>query len=1095
MMGRLGRAAGTTGEPGPAAAPSASGAPRRGRDGRTPGPAPRPQRAERASAAPSEDHPGLGQTPRQLRALVARLATPRVPTATYRLQFHAGFTFRDGRQLVPYLHALGVSDVYASPYLKARSGSPHGYDVADPNALNPELGTEEDYADLVAELSRHGMGHVADIVPNHMGIGDPGNFRWLDVLENGPASLYAKFFDIDWHPLKAEPRDRTRLVLPGLGDQYGKVLEDGQLALGYRDGAFWVQYFDQRFPLAPETYAHVLQPCLGQLEDTLGRRHEQALELASILYALGHLPPRAELEPAALEARNREKEIIKRRIRALHAAAPPFRQALHSTLDELNGREGSPESFDRLDALLDAQSYRLASWRVAAEEINYRRFFDIHELAAVRMEDPAVFQETHRLLLRLVREGKVSGLRIDHPDGLCDPAGYFWRLQRSCFAKVCAARLGDERCPGGRAAGANSATAERALEERLAVLFDRERARNPRSTLLRSFYVVAEKILSANEELPPDWPIHGTTGYEFLSVLNGLFVERNNERLFDAIYARFVRGTPSFRDLANSTKKMVMLISLASEVNGLGHHVKRIAGSNRRYRDFTLNSLTFVIREIIAALPVYRTYVDPESGAMSETDREHVGAAVAEAKRRNPRTDPSIFDFVRDTLLQSVPGGEACGPNGGDRARSSRRSALEEGRLRFVARFQQTSGPVMAKGVEDTAFYLYNRLVSLNEVGGEPERFGVSLATFHRHNRARQRRWPSALLATSTHDTKRSEDVRARINVLSEMPREWRAALARWGGLNGRQKPLVDGRLAPSRNEEYLLYQTLLGAWPLEPMDDGQYATFRERIAAFVLKALKEAKVNTSWIHPNVAYEGAVQQFVRTVLDTSVPNPFLRDLQPLRERVAHFGAFNSLSQVALKIASPGVPDVYQGNELWDFSLVDPDNRRPVDFALRARLLESIRRVIASPEADLAGFAHELVANKEDGRVKLYVTYRGLVARREDPSLFARGTYIPLRAEGPKKRHVCAFARVADGRAVIVAAPVLVVGLTGGATIAPLGAEVWGDTWLRLPGTPGQTYRDLFTGESLRAARAGGKAAVPLADVFQHFPVALLRLAA
>jgi len=921
------------------------------------------------------------------------------PSSTYRLQFHAGFTFQDAAQLVRYLHELGISHIYTSPYLRARSGSTHGYDVADPNALNPELGSQEDYDALVAELQRFGMGQLVDVVPNHMGIGDPGNFRWLDVLENGPASIYARFFDINWRQLK--------VVVPTLGDQYGKVLENGELRVEYRDGAFAIAYYEHGFPVAPDSYPRLLQDCLDRLQSELGRRHENVQELASILTAIHHLPPRRFLDAPAIEERNREKQIIKRRLRRLHDGWSEFRAVLEDVLREVNGEPGRAESFDRLDALLDDQSYRLAFWRVAAEEINYRRFFDITELAAVRMEDPQVFQDTHRLLLRLIGEGKIHGLRIDHPDGLRDPAAYFRQLNANA--------------PDG-------------------------------------FYVVVEKILLDDEPLRADWPVAGTTGYDFLNLLNGIFVARHNARFFDTIYFRFLRqGSQRFDDLANSTKKMVMLISLASEVNELAYMLKDIASSDRRHRDFTLNSLTFVIREVIAALDEYRTYIDPQTGAVSEADRRAIEDAVIEAKRRNPRTDPSIFDFVGETLLH---------PNADDR-------------LSFVARFQQTTGPVMAKGAEDTAFYQFNRLISLNDVGGDPDVFGRSLSSFHRENIRRNLAWPASMLAASTHDTKRSEDVRARINVLSELPRDWRAALTRWSRLNGRKKVVVEGRATPDRNEEYLVYQSLLGAWPFEGLDD----EFRRRIDEYILKALKEAKVHTSWISPNTAYEDGVRQFVRAILDDTEPNPFLDDFVALQQKVAFFGIFNSLSQTVLRLGSPGVADVYQGTELWDFSLVDPDNRRPVDFALRSRLLSSL--------ADST--THALMQSRENGRIKLFVAHKLLCLRRERPNLFVGASYVPLRGMGRKvtSQHVAAFARVSNGQSLIIAAPVLIATLMRGALAPPIGADVWRDDWLPVPAEAGRAYRDLFSSQVLKTEVIDGRAGFRLREVFGQLPVAAL----
>jgi (1->4)-alpha-D-glucan 1-alpha-D-glucosylmutase len=563
--------------------------------------------------------------------------------------------------------------------------------------------------------------------------------------------------------------------------------------------------------------------------------------------------------------------------------------------------------------------------------------------------------------------------------------------------------------------------------------------------------VVIEKILLGSERLRPDWQISGTTGYEFMNVLNGLFVARHNEQFFNTIYFRFLRqGAQRFIDHVNSSRKMVMLISLASEVNELAYLLKGIADSDRRYRDFTLNSLTFVIREVIAGLDVYRTYIDPETGASSDVDRAIITEAVHEAKQRNPRTDPSIFDFVGETLLE---------PRG------------DVNRLRFIARFQQTTGPVMAKGAEDTAFYTYNRLISLNEVGGVPDQFGRSVTAFHQANLKRARAWPASVLASSTHDTKRSEDVRARINVLSELPREWRSALTRWTRLNGRKKVVVDGQAAPDRNEEYLLYQTLLGVWP----DTGVDGELVRRMDEFALKALKEAKVHTSWITPNAAYEQAVLDWLHAVLESSA---FLQDFSELQRRVAFYGVFNSLSQTLLKLGSPGVADVYQGNELWDLSLVDPDNRRPVDYALRQRLLRSLKG--------------DLVESREDGRLKMLVVHRLLCLRRESPALFVGGSYTPLRTGGRahKYQHVCAFARSAEGRTLVVAAPVLIATLMRGVPQPPLGPEVWRDDWLYVP--PAAHYRDVLTGEVIETiAQDGGSTVLPLREVFGSLPVAAL----
>ncbi|HLG74055.1 MAG TPA: malto-oligosyltrehalose synthase [Chloroflexota bacterium] len=999
-------------------------------------------------------------TTKDLLEVLASWPRPRIPAATYRLQFHAGFTFRDARRLVPYLHDLGVTDVYASPYLKARAGSAHGYDVANPNALNPEIGTEDDYRALVEELASHGMGQVLDTVPNHMGIGDVNNVWWQDVLENGPSSVYADFFDIDWSPAGADIQDSDKVVLPILGDQYGLVLENGELRVVYEDEGLFVRYYDFKLPLAPESYIQPLEAALERWREAGNPGQAEELQrVEEIIGELRDLPRRRRTDPEARQERNRQKELIKRQLAALHDESSAFRRALSQALASLNGRKGDPRSFDALDALLGEQSYRLAFWRVAAEEINYRRFFDINDLAAVRVEDPHVFQATHALLLVLIRLGAVSGVRIDHPDGLRDPAQHLWRLQRSCFIDMNVDRV--REMLGGEIERAD-------LERTLGEVFD---SRLVSHDSLLPLYMVVEKILAVNEQLPEDWPVHGTTGYEFLNLLNGIFVDRSARPAMDGIYSRFTGLTGRYADLSNSTRKMVMLVSLPGEINGLAYRLKRLALRDRRHRDFTLNALTFAVREFIAALPVYRTYIDPDSGRISDADRAVIEQTTREAKRRNPRTDPTIFEYIRSQMLGIDTVEEA-----------------EAERLQFVARFQQVSGPVMAKGVEDTAFYQYNRLVSLNEVGGEPDQFGVSLAGFHRANARRAQTWPYSLLATSTHDSKRSEDVRARINVISELPRQWRAAVNRWHRLNAHHKPLVDGRLAPDRNEEYLLYQTLLGVWPLEELDDRGQAELRERVTAFMLKAAKEAKVNTSWINPSAAYEEALTQFVAAVLDWSAPSAFLDDFMLFERTVAEAGMFNSLSQTLLKLASPGVADVYQGNEVWDFSLVDPDNRRPVDYKLRRQLLAEVER--RSSNGDRAGFASELLKTRVDGRIKLYVTRTCLEARRTCPEAFLGGGYQPLRSTGGRSAHVCAFARTSPGDAIVAVAPVLVGSLLRNAA-EPVGEAVWGSTRLIVPSQVGSRFRNLFTDQILETEQSGRRASLPLSSVLADFPVALL----
>jgi (1->4)-alpha-D-glucan 1-alpha-D-glucosylmutase len=979
----------------------------------------------------------------------------RIPCATYRLQFNHSFTFAAAARVVSYLHALGVSDCYSSPYFKACPGSPHGYDVIDHGTLNPELGSDEDYGAFTAELRRHRMGQILDVVPNHVGIARGKNPRWADVLENGPSALSAPFFDIDWAPVKAALANKV--LLPILGDQYGRVLENQELALSYQDGAFFLVYYDHHLPIAPRPSTAILSHRLGDLERTLGADHPHLLEFRSIITALTHLPLRTETDREKVMERNREKEIIKKRLAALTAECAAVATFVADNVRFFNGTKGESRSFDPLDALLDDQAYRLAYWRVAAEEINYRRFFDINELAAVRTEDPAVFAVIHQLPLRLLEEGKITGVRIDHVDGLYDPSGYLWRLQQAAYQAL---HAGAPALNGAhpRQGNHHAAQVQSAHEPPLPHL---------------PCYVVVEKILSPGEQLPEHWPVHGTTGYDFLTALNGIFIEQDQEKRLTDIYRRFSRTRVDFPELVYASKKLIMLTSLSSEINLLAHQLDRLSERNRHSRDFTLNSLTHATREIIACFPVYRTYI--EDSGVAESDRAIVERAVARAKRKNPATDASVFNFVRDVLLLRFP--------------DSASEADREAQHAFVMKFQQYTGPVIAKGVEDTAFYIDNRLVSLNEVGGTPEQFGTSPAAFHQHNRERLERWPHTLLATTTHDTKRSEDVRARINVLSEIPGEWGAVLNRWSRINKKKKPLVEGQPAPDRNEEYLLYQTLLGAWPFAPMAADEYAAFKQRIQAYMHKATKEAKVHTSWINPHQAYDDAVQEFVSTVIDGAL---FFNDFQTLRYKVAQFGLYNSLAQALLKLTVPGVPDVYQGTELWDFSLVDPDNRRPVDYDHRRRLLAALQEQIRTAGHDLAGLAGELLDAREDGRIKLYVTHRTLTYRREHPGLFSAGAYLPVEGMGRCAEHVYAFMRRYHQRVILVAVPRLLARLVPDPHVPPVGSHIWGDSWLAVPPlSAGQCYRNLFTGETVEAAGHNGSMALALDKVFANFPVALL----
>lgn len=993
-------------------------------------------------------------------------ARRRLPESTYRLQCHAGFTFRDAASLVPYLRELGVTDLYASPYLKARPGSAHGYDITDHRALNPEIGGEADYEELVEALRRNGLGQVLDTVPNHMGVTGNENAWWNDVLENGPSSPYAEYFDIAWH---ASPRPELhgRVLLPVLGEPYGKALESQQLRLEYSGGAFSVAYFDHRFPVAPRSYGLILGHRTDELRQRLGPESPALIEYESILTAVKHLPRRTETEPQKVAERQREKEVIKRRLAALTGQSAAVREFLDSVIAEFNGRPGDRHNFDLLDELLDDQAYRLSYWRVAADEINYRRFFDVNELAALSMEREEVFEATHALFLRLLAEGKVTGLRIDHPDGLFDPRQYLTRLQEHYVLAVARAVFGKRP----EYQGHEWDEVRGPLLERIGrAMRDGEEAwtRWP-------LYVVVEKILGPDERLPDDWATFGTSGYDFLNAVNGLFVAPDSAAAFTRLYQNWIEDATPFGEVVYRKKFLILQVALSSELHTLAHQLDRLAQADRWSRDFTLTGLRHALRDVIACFPVYRSFIS--DGEVQESDRQYVQRAVARAQARNPALSSALFRFVRDMLLLKYP------EYAGEAERAEQR--------RFVGKFQQVTAPVMAKGLEDTAFYVYNRLLSLNEVGGAPDRFGLNPAALHRAFQERQGRWPWALSASSTHDTKRSEDVRARLNVLSEMPDEWGECLARWSRLNAPHRVATEDMLVPGPNGEYFLYQTLLGAWPLEPCGDTEYAAFVERIQEYMQKAIHEAKVHTSWINPDPAYDGAVREFVTRVLDPARSAAFLEDFRAFQGRLSHYGLLNSLAQTLLKLTAPGVADTYQGTELWDFSLVDPDNRRPVDYARRRRLLRELHERVCAAGEDRRTLARELTAAKEDGRVKLYVTWRALHTRRENPGLFTSGDYLPAEASGERKDHVFSFVRRQGGRSALVVVPRLLARLSPEGERLPQGPQVWKDTALALPeGTP-RRWVNVFTGEVLAAGQRGDRAMLPVFGVLNHFPVALL----
>jgi (1->4)-alpha-D-glucan 1-alpha-D-glucosylmutase len=955
-----------------------------------------------------------------------------IPRATYRLQLNRDFTFVQATAIVPYLATLGISHCYISPFLKARPGSMHGYDIVDHNSLNPEIGTPEEFDRFVTTLHEHDMGLIVDIVPNHMGIMGSDNAWWMDVLENGESSMYACFFDIDWHPLKEELHGKV--LIPVLGDHYGAVLESGELKLAFRPdrGEFDVCYHDHRFPVDPKEYPRILQTCadsrVGQAEPSV-----DFLEFQSLITAFSHLPSRHETTSERMAERNRDKEIHKRRLAELCTRSPEVAACVAEAVRSINGTPQDSESFEQLHELIKAQTFRLANWRVASDDINYRRFFDTNDLAGLRMENEGVFQATHRLILDFVAQGKVDGLRIDHPDGLYDPAQYFDRLKQGIAQATKSSETGGEG---------------------------------------RSRYVVIEKILTGSEKLPAEWPVCGTTGYDFSNWVNALYVDPSAARRFDRIYRNFTGNEAAYDDIAYRCRKLIVRVALASELNVLANKLTWIALSKRNTCDFTLNSLRDALMEVVANFPVYRTYVSP--AGTSDKDADYISRAIALAKWRNPAADTSVFDFVREVLLTRIAEGQ--------------NAAYRKTVTGFAMKFQQFSSPVMAKGLEDTAFYRYNRLVSVNDVGGDLHQFGITTADFHRANQERLHDWPHTMLATSTHDSKRSEDVRARIDALSEMPGLWRLRVRDWRRLNRIYRSTVNGKPAPSPNDEYLLYQTLVGAWPLLALSsESEWQNFRERIENYMLKAMREAKQNTSWINRNAEYETAVSSFVKAVLSPGGQNRFLDDFVPFQSRIARIGLWNSLSQTVLKLTSPGVPDIYQGNDLWDFSLVDPDNRRPVDYRRRQQAFESIRRLSGEPNKASAA---EMLKSPEDGRLKLYAIWKALCLRKEYPELFQTGEYVPLEVHGAKANHAVAFVRKYQKTSALIVVPRLIASLLNDSDRPPVGAQAWTDTRILSPCACSAPFRNVYTGEDLDLQLFDGKPIVQLCNALADFPVGL-----
>ncbi|MFH1724311.1 MAG: malto-oligosyltrehalose synthase [Elusimicrobiota bacterium] len=924
----------------------------------------------------------------------------RVPLASYRLQLNADFGFAAARRIVPYLEKLGVSDIYASPIVRPRRGSRHGYDIVDPTRINDELGSETELQALLEDLRSRGMSWLQDIVPNHMAFSSD-NRALMDLLESGEKSPFYRYFDIDWeHPYKGL---RGRLLAPFLGKFYAVALNDGDIRLGYDREGLHISYFSWRFPIRLESYAKVLEHDLGRLESALGTANPTLIRYIGVAHLFGSIAG----DRGKAGGYDRIAH-AKRMLWDLFQKEPGIRAFIEGNVALFNGRPGQAESFDLLDELLSAQRFQLSFWKFASEEINYRRFFTINELICMRVEDERVFDFLHEKVLGLARRGLISGVRADHIDGLFDPAGYLRRLRE---------KAGD-------------------------------------------IYIAVEKILGRDEHLPEDWPVQGTTGYDFLNEAGGLFCRREAEKEMTRAYYDFARLGRGYDELLARQKRMIAERYLAGGIDGLALHIKAMSSQDRQGRDITLHHLRKAIVEVLAHFPVYRTYIDSER--FSEQDKRLIHEAIDKAKAA-AKTLRYEIDFLEKFLLLRFPA--AMGQE--ERSRW----------VDFAMNLQQHAAPLMAKGLEDTVFYVYNRLCSLNEVGGSPIAFGRSAEEFHAFCARRSSGWPHAVNATSTHDAKRGEDVRARIHALSELSREWAQQVRSWARLNRGKKRRRSRQPMPDANDEYLVYQTLVGTFPWGGSPGPE---FTARMKQYVIKAVREAQLHSDWVEQDEAYEQACESFLEKILDPSAENEFLRDFLPFQRKVAHYGALNSLSQTLLKLAAPGLPDFYQGCELWDLSLVDPDNRRPVDFAARGAMLD---RIVSGCDGDPVGLASRLLEDMADGAVKLFLIHRGLAARRRHPELFREGDYVPLQASG-RAGNVVAFARRRGTQWCVAIAPRMFAALVGAGEL-PLGDRVWGDARLELPQPAPARWTDAVTGSRLEGR------VLPLADALAAFPVALL----
>jgi (1->4)-alpha-D-glucan 1-alpha-D-glucosylmutase len=957
-------------------------------------------------------------------------ARPRL-LSTYRLQFNKDFTFQDATKIVDYLADLGITHVYASPILTARRGSTHGYDVTDPTRLNPELGTEGDFQTFREKLRERAMGLILDIVPNHMSASSENSW-WMDVLENGPESAYASYFDIDWRPPSRILEGKV--LLPVLGRPFGEALEHLELKLIVLEGKFFIQYFDSLFPLAPATYHLILRRRLNELRDLLGEDSHSFQEYSGIAAAAAALTDDTTISRDAGADRRLRFETLRQRLRQLMAQDPKIGEFISQNLSGLQGQAKDPSSFSSFETILAQQHYLLAYWQNVNEEINYRRFFTINDLVGQRMQDPLVFEATHALILRMIEQNALDGLRIDHIDGLRDPLSYLRQLT--------------ERVAGATAhpvSESDPATANSGTQDGLPVF--------------------VEKILARSEDLPVGWPVAGTTGYDFVNALNAFFVDPKGAVQIEKIYSRFIGKEIAYDDLLYQKKKLVMSILLGVEIRAAGQQFQMLARNDRYAREIPRLELNQVLIEVTAQLSVYRTYVSNLD--VAEDDKRRIEQAIERARLKAPQLSAPGFDFLRDVLLllnrpHLLPG-------------------QREARLAFVMRWQQFTGPIMAKAFEDTFLYVFNPLISLNEVGGDPRPSTAPAADFPGYIKTRQKDWPHAMNASTTHDTKRGEDIRARINVLSEMPAVWQKHLDRWSKLNAKYRKTIDGQPVPDRNEEIFLYETLVGAWPF----DDDRASFVDRLKAYAIKATREAMVHTRWTRPNLRHEQALERFIGSILKSGAKNKFVTDFAEFQKQTAFYGMANGLAQTLIKIASPGAPDFYQGSDLWDFRLVDPDNRQPVDFNERKLALTKLRALDESPTPSFI----EVAKNWRDGSIKLYVIWKAIQQRTQHPELYSDGEFLTLEVRGKRAEHVTAFARRLGKEWALIVVPRWLA--RAGFPLPPQGTgKFWGDTALRLPKTAPAGWENVFTNEAVTTEGKNAARTIRM-DKLGQFPVALL----